>query len=444
MVSPTKNTVITSGDFVLTVSLRKKAEATSPLLWLGKFFDLIFPTVTFIVSTGMFSRFGPLDPLAWLTVYAITAYQIINNFELFAKTAVESWVILVVPIMTLISTYWSAAQMHTFSVSIQFIYTTIIAIWMGAAYSPYKIFLGLGIATGIGVVASVLNAYVEIIEAYSTYDGFFIGIYSHKNVLGRVIVLLSISLFFLGIKLKRPVIFVLTASLGVLLYIPLSLAESATSLLMYLLVFSIPIVWLIANTKDSIRLIVILGGIGAALFAFSLLLVMDIDLVDQLLGKLGKDTTLTGRTFIWSVGWQMFEWKPILGVGFDAFWHAGTFDDVRRIYLAYGETINGFHNAFIEVLVSLGLVGEAAFVITMMVVLYKILSWFFISRSIESLSALYVVSIILITSFLEIVGFRNHDINHILLVTLYVASLGYHNGLKPKEVKILGPDWKRV
>jgi O-antigen ligase len=346
--------------------------------------------------------------------------------------------------MTLISTYWSAAQMHTFSVSIQFVYTTIIAIWMGAAYSPYKIFIGLGIAAGIGVIASGVNAYVQIIDAYSSYDGFFIGIYSHKNVLGRIIVLLSISLFLLGIKLKRPVIFILMGFLVVLLYIPLSFAESATSLLMYLVVFSIPVIWLIANTKDSIRLIVVLSSVGMALFAFAILLVVDIDLVDQLLGKLGKDSTLTGRTYIWSVGWQMFEWKPILGVGFDAFWHAGTFDDVRRIYLAYGETINGFHNAFIEVLVSLGLVGEAAFVITLLVVLFKVSSWFFLSRSIESLSALFVISIILLTSFLEIIGFRNHDINHIMLVTLYVASLGYHKSLKEKEVKILKPDWRRV
>jgi len=443
---PTKNTVITSGDLALTVNLKSnpKTVSPSPLQWLGSFFDIIFPTVTFIVCSGIFSRFGALDPLAWLVVYAITAYQVINNFELFAKTAIESWVILVVPIMTLISTYWSAAQMHTFSVSIQFVYTTIIAIWMGAAYSPYKIFLGLCIAAGIGVIASGVNAYVQIIDAYSSYDGFFIGIYSHKNVLGRIIVLLSISLFLLGIKSKRPVVFILLGSLVVLLYIPLSFAESATSLLMYLVVFSMPVIWVIANTKESIRLIVVLGSVGMALFAFAILLVVDIDLVDQLLGKLGKDSTLTGRTFIWSVGWQMFEWKPILGVGFDAFWHAGTFDDVRRIYLAYGEKINGFHNAFIEVLVSLGLVGEAAFVITLLVVLFKVSSWFFLSRSIESLSALFVISIILLTSFLEIIGFRNHDINHIMLVTLYVASLGYHKRLKEKEVKILEPDWRRV
>jgi O-antigen ligase len=161
--------------------------------------------------------------------------------------------------------------------------------------------------------------------------------------------------------------------------------------------------------------------------------VIDVDLVNKLLEKLGKDSTLTGRTFIWSVGWKIFEWKPILGVGFDAFWDAGTFDDVRRIYLALGDTINGFHNAFIEVLVSLGLVGEAAFVITIVTVFYRVVTWFLFSRSVESLSALYVVSIILITSFLEIVGFRNHDINHIMLVAMYVLSLRYHKKRRDKK-----------
>jgi O-antigen ligase len=394
------------------------------------------------VCSGIFTRIGfGLESLAWLAVYGMTAYQIISNFQLFAKTAIESWVILVVPAMTLISTYWSASQGHTFAVSIQFIYTTVIAIWMGAAYSPYKIFIGLGIATGIGVALSSINAYVQFISAYSDFDGFFIGIFAQKNVLGRIIVFMSISVFLLGIKFKWPVTSTL---LVVVLFLPLSAAESATSLLMYLMVFAMPVIWWIANTGKPTRLMIILGGLGAVLLAIAMLLVVEIDLVDELLGKLGKDSTLTGRTFIWSVAREVHESYPILGVGFDSFWFAGTFDDTRRIYLAYGEGINGFHNTFLEVLVSLGLVGEAAFIITMLVVLYKISTWFIFSRSIESLSALYVVGIVSITSFMEIVGFRNHDINHIMLVTLYVLSLNYHRKRKAAVVPILEPEWRRV
>jgi O-antigen ligase len=378
--------------------------------------------MVFVVSSGMLTRTG-LEALGWLAVYAVTAYQIINHFHVFSRSAIEAWLIFIVPLLTFVSTYWSAAQGHTFSVSVQFIYTTVIAVWLGAVYSPYKVFLGLGLATGVGMIASTINSYVQIISAYSEYDGFYIGIYAHKNVLGRIIVLLTISLLLFGIKLKRPIVPVI---LAFALVIPMFAAESATSLLMYFMAFTLPIVWLIANTKDSIRLTIMLGSVGLILLFIAVTQVIDVDLVNKLLEKLGKDSTLTGRTFIWSVGWKIFEWKPILGVGFDAFWDAGTFDDVRRIYLALGDTINGFHNAFIEVLVSLGLVGEAAFVITIVTVFYRVVTWFLFSRSVESLSALYVVSIILITSFLEIVGFRNHDINHILLVTMYVLSLSYH------------------
>ena len=46
----------------------------------------------------------------------------------------------------------------------------------------------------------------------------------------------------------------------------------------------------------------------------------------------------------------------------------------------YFYRINGFHNAFIEVLVSLGLVGEAAFVITIVTVFYRVVTWFLFSN----------------------------------------------------------------
>ncbi len=417
----------------MTVALRKDPVKTSPLSWLGSFFDFIYPLLLFAICLGTFTRFG-LDSFGWLAIYGVTAYQVINNFQLFIKSAISSWLIFVVPVLTLVSTFWSASPGHTFIVSIQFIYTTVIGVWLGAAYSPYRIFLGLCIAAGVGVIASSFNAYLQIIPAFSEADGFFIGIYNHKNTMGRILVLLGISLFLVGIKLKH--VWVATI-LAILLLIPMVAAESATSLVMLLLVFSIPAIWLIVTSKGSVRLTVILGVIGATLLMIAYLSVVDIDLVKKLLGELGKDSTLTGRTFIWSVGWRIFEWKPILGVGFDAFWNAGTFDDVRAIYLAYGEGINGFHNAFIEVLVSLGLVGETAFIITMLVVLYKVLAWFFVSRSIGSLCALYMILVIVITSFLEVVGFRGHDVNHIMFVAMYVLSLDYYKNRNNLEVKVL-------
>ena len=402
----------------MSSTLTNNTRKTSPLFWLGSFFDQILPTLTFLTAIGTFSRFG-IDFLAWLSVYAISAYQILNNFPKFRDALITSWLILLVPLLTLVSTFWSAAPGHTFVMSLQFLYTTIIGLWLGAAYCPQRIFLAVCLATAFGVTASVLNGWLQIISAYSSYDGYFIGIFAQKNILGRVLVLLSLSLFVVGIRLKHPFT---AAFLVMLLWIPLSAVESATSLIMFLLVLTLPVVWLILTGTDWLRLVVIFAAVGAVLFLTAVFSVTDVDLIGKILDKLGKDSTLTGRTYLWSVGLKIFEWKPLFGIGFDAFWHAGIFAEARHIFATYGQAINGFHNTYIEVLVSLGLFGAAIFIVTMVAVLYRLSAWLISTRSIESLGALFFASIVMVMSLVEIIGFRNHDVSHILLVTFFVLA----------------------
>jgi exopolysaccharide production protein ExoQ len=399
-------------------TLTHNTRKASPLLWLGSFFDKILPTLTFLTAIGTFGRLG-VDSQMWLSIYAITAYQVVTNFSKFRDSLITSWLLFLVPILTLVSTFWSAAPGHTFWVSLQFIYTTIIGLWLGAAYSPQRIFIALCVATGFGVAASVLNGWLQIISAYSSYNGQFIGIFGQKNILGRVIVLLSLSLFVVGIRLKHP----LTAAfLVMLLWIPLSAAESATSLIMFLLVLALPVAWIVLTGNDRLRLIVLFTAVGAALLVLVMFSLAEFDLIDKMLNKLGKDSTLTGRTYIWSVGLKMFEWKPLFGIGFDAFWHAGIFEEPRQIYAAYEQAINGFHNTYLEVLVSLGLFGEAIFILTMVAVLYRLSVWLMLMRTVESLGALFLVLLVTAMSFVEIIGFRNHDVSHILIAAFFAIA----------------------
>jgi O-antigen ligase len=165
-----------------------------------------------------------------------------------------------------------------------------------------------------------------------------------------------------------------------------------------------------------------LVAVGAALFLMAVFSVIELDLIDIIIGKLGKDSALTGRTYIWSIGLKIFEWKPIFGIGFDAFWHADIFEEPRQIYAASGHAINRFHNIYLEVLVSLGLFGEAIFVVTVAAVLCRLSVWLILTRSVESLGGLYFASIVTAMSFVEILGFRNHDVSHILLVTFFVIA----------------------
>ena len=82
---------------------------------------------------------------------------------------------------------------------------------------------------------------------------------------------------------------------------------------------------------------------------------------DLLLAAFGKDSTLTGRTYLWSQGWAAAAQAPFFGVGYQAYWVQG-FSEAERLWEEfYIGSRSGFHfhNTFIEVAVELGLFGVA-------------------------------------------------------------------------------------
>ena len=77
------------------------------------------------------------------------------------------------------------------------------------------------------------------------------------------------------------------------------------------------------------------------------------------LTAVGKDPTLTGRTYLWSEGIKTGMENPILGVGFGAFWVPGTLEAEKLWYQFEMFNRSGFHfhNLFINLFVDLGILG---------------------------------------------------------------------------------------
>jgi hypothetical protein len=81
---------------------------------------------------------------------------------------------------------------------------------------------------------------------------------------------------------------------------------------------------------------------------------------------LKKDATLTGRTYLWEFAARLNEERPFLGRGYYAFWREGNLDaeGLWRWGGITGRHGFNFHNAFIEMQVDLGWVGEAVLIAT--------------------------------------------------------------------------------
>ncbi|NJN01329.1 MAG: O-antigen ligase family protein [Leptolyngbyaceae cyanobacterium SL_1_1] len=79
---------------------------------------------------------------------------------------------------------------------------------------------------------------------------------------------------------------------------------------------------------------------------------------------LGRDPTLTGRTLIWEIVIQKIWQKPLLGYGVSAFWATGSPYAVEvGINVANDYIPPHSHNGFLELALSIGLVGLTLFVV---------------------------------------------------------------------------------
>lgn len=93
---------------------------------------------------------------------------------------------------------------------------------------------------------------------------------------------------------------------------------------------------------------------------------------------LKKDTTLTGRAYLWYRAQPIMAQKPWLGHGFQAFWTQGNEDAEGLWNWAKNKSRGGFnfHNTYIEMRVDLGMVGLIGLVGTLVImVLLSATAW---------------------------------------------------------------------
>ncbi len=384
--------------------------------WQGKA-QFSFLVLVLLATLGSFARLH-IESLVWVLIYAITFIWILGDLKRFLDAPLSVFLVVLFPLLALVSTFWSDAPSHTFRISIHLIMTVLVAIWIGLNFSPTKIFVALLVACGIGLSASLLMSIFPIISAYTAEDKFFIGIYTQKNVLGRLILLMSLSVLVVGIRFRW---LWLAWPAALLLLLPLLQAQSATSLIFYTLSLFFPVLYFAVTTTQGIRQAIVLISLASVLMAIGAWASMDLSIMAPFLESLGKDSTLTGRTYLWGIALQMIALNPWAGIGFDAFWHAGDIRETQLIWDQFG-MLKGFHNTLLEVLVALGVMGGMVFVITVMAFLVEKFNWLRKERSVESLGAVFLFVMTVLMSTVEIISFREFDTFYLLPCALFVVS----------------------
>ncbi len=302
-----------------------------------------------------------------------------------------------------LSVFWSAAPSVTARASVQLLSHVICALI--AARTVNTRTLTLGAMLGICVVLMFSFAFGQY--SYDPLDGnySFVGAFSSKNQIG---LFSSLGILFafaaLVILRERGLWRMLALACAVLSAVALVKAQSATSVLAIIATLAVLICLKITTWfSPTARKGALIAGLMVALVA--VFAAASLGASDLVLGAFGKDSTLTGRTYLWSQGWAASADAPVFGVGYQAYWVQG-FSEAERLWAEfYIDTRTGFHfhNTYIEVLVELGAIGVLLITFLMLRIPVGLLRRLASARNDpEALIAFGIAVMFLVRSFVEV------------------------------------------
>jgi O-antigen ligase len=295
---------------------------------------------------------SPLIRAVFLALYAVALALIALRWKRFFRVVRSDPLNLLVVGLLLASALWSAAPDVTLRRGTAMLLTTLFGWYLAARYSPASGLRLLVSAAVLGLVLSLLIALV--LPEYGISAGVegirWNGAFSHKNVLGKFAAL-SVLLLTLqwwserrGRWVARPALV-----LGLVLVI---LSKSATALVLVgtgLLLFPLLGVlrWRLSRGVPALAMATLLLG------SVALVVVANAETVA---GALNRDLTLTGRTGLWGILFQVGRDHVWLGSGYSAFWGDQN-AQVAWVREEAGWAAGGGHNGFLDLWLELGLVG---------------------------------------------------------------------------------------
>lgn len=356
---------------------------------------------------------SPLENLIGDLAYLIIPCLIILRWKQFLYVIQKDIFIVLICLLAIASISWSIIPNEVISPTIGLVRTTLFGIYLATRYTR-KSLINL-FASILGVVA-VLSVMVALfIPGYGIYKGVYLcGIYAHKNYLGRFMVLSS--LMFLSLAVSRAKYKKLNWSFFVLSSCLVFLSGSGGAIINFLLTMSIiPLSRFIKKSRIEKQILIFNSG----LLCYTFILWYLIQNLEFLLGLLGKDLTLTGRTKIWSTVIEYIKQKPWFGYGYASFWKS-EYGEIFRNNFSW-KAIPHSHNSFLELLLALGFFGLVLFLFSYLFSISRALYFTYSATTLEDILPLQLLSALFITSNSESALLKANNSFWILYVSLSIA-----------------------
>lgn len=294
---------------------------------------------------------GPTERLTYWLAYLFTLAQVLIRPRAVLRAALRNPFVPGVVVVAAVSAGWADDGATTLRRAGALGMWTLFGLFLVSRYHPRQVLTHLAAALGIIAVLSLLAGLIvpDLGLEHGFNEGAWRGVFTTKNVLGETMLLASI-VFWILLRGRegrwfRPLI-------GVALPIVLiGLSRSATAIIIGISVLVIvpAIVAFSRGGVASMAAVVCLLTIGAA----APLAMLQRELV---LGRMGKDVTLTGRTTVWMAVSKRIAERPLLGYGYSGFWERGSAIS-EALRAAVGWDTPHSHNGFLDMWLDLGLLG---------------------------------------------------------------------------------------
>jgi exopolysaccharide production protein ExoQ len=292
--------------------------------------------------------------------YSIVLWVILKNLHRIKMEALQMKAITLLALLTICSALWSQNPFRSLYNGFFYFISTLFGFYLVVQFEPDEI---VSLAMMAGVSLSVLNLiFVFLLPQFGVLHqlreaGAWAGVFMERTAAAKCMVFLLSPAFVFergSFRLGRIGYIIL---LGWFIF-----KTHAVTALIVLFFYILVMAAIYILRKFETKSLIVISGI--ALILGVVVVSVSLPFLPAILTFFGRDSTLTGRTFIWQVVIRSIVKRPLLGYGFYAFWQGLTGESANAILSV--KWIFGYaHNGILELLLQLGVVGTAVFFITL-------------------------------------------------------------------------------
>jgi exopolysaccharide production protein ExoQ len=329
-----------------------RARARSLLNYFGKLDVLVL--FVWVASTTL--QLDWMQPLRYLA-----AAYFVGSMIMFARQTMPSvsraWPTLLIPLFCIVSALWAPSASDAIRKGLLFALTSIVAIYAATRVSGRNILL---IFMGVETIAALMT-----LRSPQIVDGAWTGIFGQKNYLAMNMFILYVCALTAALDkeswrwLRMTALAIAPIALALVVF-----AKSGTTTIMVIgataALLGHAFLWQPASRIRHMRfLLVLTGAVFAIILALVLFGFMQFDAQTSVLNALGKDSTLTGRTYLWETAQREMAENPWLGRGADGFWRSeyGAAHTILEFFHYDHYVKFSFHNSYLENGVAFGYPG---------------------------------------------------------------------------------------